>query len=77
MKLNHNPLCECGCGQWATVVDHIRPHNGRDDPLFLDWFNLQSLSKACHDRKTAAEDGGFGNPIKWRQETSTQKRWSR
>jgi len=30
--------------------------------LFWDRNNWQSMAKACHDRKTAAEDGGFGNP---------------
>lgn len=43
----------------ATVVDHIAPHRG-DQRLFYDMNNLQGLCKACHDRKTAAEDGGFG-----------------
>lgn len=44
----------------ASVVDHIIPHRG-DKALF--WFsgNWQSLCKACHDVKTAREDGGFGN----------------
>ena len=45
----------------ATVVDHRTPHNG-DEALLYDWDNLQSMTKACHDRKTAARDGGFGNP---------------
>lgn len=44
----------------ATDVDHIHPHNG-DPVLFFDRDNLQSLCHACHSRKTAAEDGGFGN----------------
>ena len=56
-----HPLCECGCSYPATVVDHRRPHNG-DRELLYDWDNLQALTKACHDRKTAARDGGFGNP---------------
>ena len=65
--LARNPLCECdenagaGCGRAATVVDHRTPHNG-DEALLYDWDNLQSMTKACHDRKTAARDGGFGNP---------------
>ncbi|WP_223295494.1 HNH endonuclease [Granulicella mallensis] len=45
----------------ATDVDHIRPFNGKDDTLRLDIDNLQSLCKACHSRKTAKEDGGFGH----------------
>lgn len=45
---------------FATVVDHIKPHKG-DIKLFWDTSNHQSLCKPCHDRKTAKEDGGFGN----------------
>ena len=44
----------------ATDVDHIRPHKG-DIDLLYDETNLQSLCKSCHSRKTAREDGGFGN----------------
>lgn len=29
--------------------------------LFWDRTNWQGLCKQCHSRKTAAEDGGFGN----------------
>jgi len=58
--LAQHPLCECGCGHAATVVDHIRPHQG-DHALLMSWDNLQALTKPCHDRKTAARDGGFGN----------------
>jgi 5-methylcytosine-specific restriction enzyme A len=67
--LAQHPLCECdandgaGCGYAATVVDHRRPHNG-DIGLLYDWDNLQAMTKPCHDRKTAARDGGFGNPLK-------------
>jgi 5-methylcytosine-specific restriction enzyme A len=67
--LARNPLCQCdendgaGCGRTATVVDHRTPHNG-DLALLYAWDNLQSMTKACHDRKTAARDGGFGNPIR-------------
>ena len=38
----------------ATVVDHIRPHQG-DWQLFIDPANHQSLCKRCHDQKTARE----------------------
>jgi 5-methylcytosine-specific restriction protein A len=44
----------------ATDVDHIVPHRG-DPALFWDADNLQALCHACHSRKTAAEDGGYGN----------------
>ena len=55
-----HPLCECGCNRPATVVDHKQPHNG-DDALLYAWDNLQAMTKQCHDRKTATQDGGFGN----------------
>lgn len=45
----------------ATVVDHIRPHKG-DMGLFWDSDNHQALCEPCHNRKTATQDGGFGNP---------------
>lgn len=65
--LVQNPICECGCGHPATVVDHRKPHNG-DAALMYDWDNLEAMTKPCHDRKTAARDGGFGNPLKPRHE---------
>lgn len=68
MYLRSHPLCECDdtqCNGIATVVDHRIPHNG-DRSLMYRWDNLQAMTKPCHDRKTAREDGGFGNPIKRR-----------
>jgi 5-methylcytosine-specific restriction protein A len=69
-RLAKHPLCECPeClgGEKrviaATVTDHIVPHKG-DMRLFWDVSNHQSMSKACHDKKTATEDGGFGNAIR-------------
>jgi len=62
--LANNPFCaECskdGATQLASVVDHIEPHRG-NFKLFWDESNWQPLCKSCHDRKTATEDGGFGN----------------
>lgn len=59
-----NPLCvSCktkGRSVLAMVVDHIKPHKG-DMFLFWDANNHQALCKACHDKKTAREDGGFGS----------------
>jgi 5-methylcytosine-specific restriction protein A len=52
MFLNSSPICACGCGQGAQVVDHIIPVNGADDPKFYEWDNLQSLTIECHNRKT-------------------------
>jgi 5-methylcytosine-specific restriction enzyme A len=43
----------------AKLVDHIVPHKGNRE-LFWDQSNWQSLCVACHGRKTAMEDGGFG-----------------
>jgi len=61
--LRNHPLCkkhyDAGHLVPATVVDHIKPHKG-DKALFWDSDNWQPLCKACHDRKTATEDGGFG-----------------
>lgn len=62
--LMDHPLCEeCrreGRLTPATVVDHITPHKGNRE-LFWNEKNWQALCKSCHDRKTAKEDGGFGN----------------
>lgn len=57
--LSQHPIC-LRCGAIATVVDHIVPHKG-DMGLFWSMSNWQPLCKACHDRKTVKEDGGFGN----------------
>lgn len=62
--LKAHPLCvEClkeGTVTLAKIVDHIVPHKG-DYKLFWDPKNHQPLCKKHHDRKTASEDGGFGN----------------
>lgn len=64
-QLSIHPECqECmreGRLVRATECDHIKPHKG-DKKLFFDANNLQSLCASCHSRKTAKEDGGFGNP---------------
>lgn len=50
--LRKHPLCvDCerlGRTTPATVVDHIVPHR-RDQELFWDKANWQSLCKRCHD----------------------------
>jgi 5-methylcytosine-specific restriction enzyme A len=64
--LASHPLCECDdadCIRPATIVDHRRPHHG-DAGLMFAWTNLRAMCKPCHDAKTAARDGGFGNPLK-------------
>lgn len=67
MVLREQPLCvECqkiGRLTVATVLDHITPHKG-DMDLFYRRDNLQQLCATCHNRKTASEDGGFGNKDK-------------
>lgn len=59
--LEQFPYCEAiGCRELATVVDHIVPHKG-DMDLFWEEGNHQPLCNNCHNRKSAREDGGFGN----------------
>lgn len=64
--LKRRPLCvHCeseGRIEPASEVDHIIPHRG-DMSLFWDQSNWQPLCKRHHSRKTAAEDGGFGNTM--------------
>jgi len=63
--LDEHPYCECvecrklTIPKLAEVVDHIIPHKG-DPGLFWDPSNWRAMAKRCHDRKTATEDGGFG-----------------
>ena len=50
------------CGRASsTVLDHIVPMTP-DNPAFWRPSSLQGLCAPCHGIKTAAEDGGFGNP---------------
>lgn len=64
--LAEHPVCECeeckvaDIPRIANVVDHIIPHRG-NMKLFWDTSNWQAMNKKCHDRKTAKENGGFGN----------------
>jgi len=62
-----HPLCvhceERGRVAPAQEVDHIIAHRG-DMTLFWDTNNWASLCKPCHSRKTALQDGGFGNSPK-------------
>lgn len=55
--LRVEPMCRM-CGMPATCVDHVVPRHrgGTDHPA-----NLQPLCARCHSRKTASEDGGYGN----------------
>ena len=65
--LSEHPLCECDeCRagalrtRAAEVVDHVIPHRG-DLSLMWNRRNWRAMAKACHDKKTARQDGGFGN----------------
>ncbi|WP_200760466.1 HNH endonuclease [Effusibacillus dendaii] len=59
MKLRRDPLCEECQRQGrlipAVLVDHIQPI--KQGGARLDMDNLQSLCRACHNAKTAAERG--------------------
>lgn len=60
MVLREKPLCaDClkeNRIKEASVVDHID-----GDATNNNRKNLQSLCASCHSKKTASEDGGFGN----------------
>jgi 5-methylcytosine-specific restriction protein A len=57
--LRRHPLC-VRCQHAATVVDHVRPVSGPDDPGFWGEANHQPLCASCHGRKTQTEDRGRG-----------------
>ncbi len=57
--LRNHPVC-AHCGRLATEVDHIIPFKG-DKARIFDENNLQPLCHECHSKKTASENGGFGN----------------
>lgn len=63
LNLPVNRLCACGCGRAAQMVDHIIPHRGNPQ-LMWSRSNWQPMTTACHSRKTAKHDGGFGNPTR-------------
>ncbi|MCZ6609557.1 MAG: HNH endonuclease signature motif containing protein [Alphaproteobacteria bacterium] len=42
--------------RWEPCQTRQRPDGGSDDPS-----NLQGMCRPCHSRKTATEDGGWGN----------------
>lgn len=56
----HEYCVSCGCK--ANMVDHIIPHKGNHQ-LFWLRSNWQPMCRSCHSRKTAMQDGGFGNAI--------------
>lgn len=60
LVLSRDPVCRVCQRNAATIADHIIPHKGQW-ALFTDMANLQGICKPCHDKKTATENGGFGN----------------
>lgn len=69
--LSANPRCYV-CGFTATVVDHLRPHQG-DEKLFRQLDNHIPLCETCHNRVTAIYDrkfrvgGSIQSKIEWMQ----------
>lgn len=62
--LRRHPRCE-DCGGQATVADHVPTREelvarGVADPDADEWLHPKCASH--HSQKTAAVDGGFGNP---------------
>lgn len=55
--ISQYPLCELCEAQGRTTlaeqVHHIKPFKGTEDPLLLDWENLQALCCECHASITA------------------------
>ena len=61
--LSANPLCLHCDRKAATQIDHIKPVESKDDPLFYEESNLQALCSSCHSKKTVRQDGGFGRYV--------------
>lgn len=61
--LEINPQCYA-CGKPATVVDHLKPHQG-DEKLFKQTDNHIPLCVTCHNTVTTMFDRNYraGNPI--------------
>ena len=66
-KLRQCPQCE-KCGDKATEVHHVLPHNGNWD-LFLDTDNLMSICHACHLKETQRESN-----IRKKQKAEAQRK---
>jgi len=52
--LKRNPSCR-GCGQQATLVDHVVPIRLAGRQAIFDTTRWQSLCRACHGCKAALE----------------------
>lgn len=47
------PICaRPGCGKPTADVNHVVPHKGPLDPLFLARSNLEGLCRGCHNVET-------------------------
>jgi len=57
-----NPLCACGCGRKADMVDHKIAAKG-DQRLFWDRSNWQPYNRICNTRKAIRCEGGFGRKV--------------
>lgn len=57
-----HPFCEMcderGVVRDADEVHHVRAFNGVDDPLRLDWSNLQAVCRRCHQIATGGRRRG-------------------
>jgi len=62
LVLAREPICRICNRAAATTADHVIPHKGKWE-LFSALENLEGICDECHSRKTAREDGGFGNFI--------------
>lgn len=61
LVLSAEPLCRtCAAKGITRAANHVDHVNG--DASNNAMTNLQPLCAPCHSRKTAREDGGFGNP---------------
>lgn len=62
-KLAKTPICEVPrCPGRAKAVDHILARARGGAPYAIS--NLMSLCWSHHSSKTAAVDGGMGNPVR-------------
>jgi 5-methylcytosine-specific restriction protein A len=57
-----NPVCACGCGKPADMIDHKVAHKG-DKRLFWSRSNWQPMNRRCNSRKAVLTEGAFGRRI--------------
>ena len=72
-QLEKQPRCEI-CGEAATEVHHITPHNGVQE-LFLDPYNLMSLCHICHLRETQKESWDIRRQAAKEAQAKRRKLW--